>query len=314
VKNTDALKRLQADVPQTSWGKVLNATPVVMTVVATLLAGLSSSEMTRAQYDRSLAAQQQAKAGDQWGLFQAKRLRSTVQQTTLDSMELAGSERVLSGAELSDELRESLKNTNDPQLGQAIDVLVAGKLPDLPHAEFSPEVQQALQTVEDSKPDEEVDAAIAQLTAGGLQQAVQAQKDAVRNIDVVLEPSLRSIEALVQYLNSYRGDLAPDAVLALRRGVAAARLAYQGRRYETEARVNQRLANLFELQVRRSNMTADRHYLRSQRFFYGMLAAQFSVIMSTFAIAVKMRTTLWTLAAVVGLFAVVLAAYVYLWL
>ena len=58
----DALK---SDVPQTLWGKVLTATPVVMTVVATMLAGLASSEMTRAQYSRSLAAQQQSKAGSQ---------------------------------------------------------------------------------------------------------------------------------------------------------------------------------------------------------------------------------------------------------
>ena len=69
----DELKR---DIPQTGWGKILSATPIVMTVIATLLAGLASSEMTRAQYDRSLAAQQQSKAGDQWSFFQAKRLRS----------------------------------------------------------------------------------------------------------------------------------------------------------------------------------------------------------------------------------------------
>ena len=49
---------LKAEVPQTTWGKILSSTPVVMAVVATLLAGLASSEMTRAQYDRSLAAQQ----------------------------------------------------------------------------------------------------------------------------------------------------------------------------------------------------------------------------------------------------------------
>ena len=48
--------KLKADVPATTWGKMLSATPVVMAVVATMLAGLSSSEMTRAQYDRSLAA------------------------------------------------------------------------------------------------------------------------------------------------------------------------------------------------------------------------------------------------------------------
>ena len=32
-------------------------TPVVMTVIATVLAGLSSSEMTKAQYHRSVAGQ-----------------------------------------------------------------------------------------------------------------------------------------------------------------------------------------------------------------------------------------------------------------
>ena len=56
--------RLKAEVPEdlkselarTPWGKVLSVTPVVLTVIATMLAGLASSEMTRAQYERSLAA------------------------------------------------------------------------------------------------------------------------------------------------------------------------------------------------------------------------------------------------------------------
>ena len=86
TKIPDALK---ADMPQTTWGRILLATPVVMTVVATLLAGLASSEMTRAQYNRSLAAQQQAKAGDQWSFFQAKRLRGTMQLSTLDVLKAA---------------------------------------------------------------------------------------------------------------------------------------------------------------------------------------------------------------------------------
>jgi hypothetical protein len=53
---------LKADLPQTRFAKLLSATPVVMAVVATMLAGLASSEMTRAQYARALAAQQQSKA------------------------------------------------------------------------------------------------------------------------------------------------------------------------------------------------------------------------------------------------------------
>ena len=84
LKIPDALK---ADVPQSNWGKVLAATPVIMAVIATLLAGLASSEMTRAQYDRSLAAQQQNKASDEWGFFQAKRLRGAFQVNTLDLLQ-----------------------------------------------------------------------------------------------------------------------------------------------------------------------------------------------------------------------------------
>src|SRR5881394_2714993 len=80
-------EELKSNLPQSRFGKVLSATPVVMAVVATMLAGLASSEMTRAQYDRSLAAQQQSKAGDQWSYFQAKRLRAGLQRSTLDILQ-----------------------------------------------------------------------------------------------------------------------------------------------------------------------------------------------------------------------------------
>ena len=64
-------------VPKGAWGTILTTTPIVLTVLATAFAGLSSSEMTQAMYYRSLAAQHQSKAGDQWAFFQAKRIRGT---------------------------------------------------------------------------------------------------------------------------------------------------------------------------------------------------------------------------------------------
>src|SRR5665213_174747 len=76
--------QLKADVPLTAWGKILTATPVIMAVISTMLAGLASSEMTRAQYDRSLGAQHQSKAGDQWSFFQAKKLRSALQLNSIE--------------------------------------------------------------------------------------------------------------------------------------------------------------------------------------------------------------------------------------
>src|SRR5260370_41820525 len=69
---------------KTFWTSILNSTPVVLTVVATVLAGISSSEMTQAQYHRALAAQNQSKASDQWNFFQFKRTRGMTAQTTVD--------------------------------------------------------------------------------------------------------------------------------------------------------------------------------------------------------------------------------------
>src|SRR5437016_14681066 len=61
--------------------RALAAVPVVLTVMATILAGLSSSEMTQSMYFRSLAAQDQSKAGSQWAFFQAKRIRGTTMES-----------------------------------------------------------------------------------------------------------------------------------------------------------------------------------------------------------------------------------------
>jgi hypothetical protein len=72
---TNADSAPQPEKPKSLWDSILTSTPVVLTVLATLLAGLSSSEMTRAQYHRSLAAQHQSKVSDQWAFFQAKRIR-----------------------------------------------------------------------------------------------------------------------------------------------------------------------------------------------------------------------------------------------
>jgi hypothetical protein len=70
--------------PRSSWDTLVASTPVVMSVMATVMAGLSSSEMIRAQLTRSLAAQAQSRAADQWAFFQAKRTRGTAMEMTVD--------------------------------------------------------------------------------------------------------------------------------------------------------------------------------------------------------------------------------------
>ena len=97
---TSIPEELKKDVPSTTWGKLLVATPVVMTVVATLLAGLASSEMTRAQYDRAYGAHLQARAGDQCGYFQAKKLRAAMQRNSIDLLQATVEIRPLSASAL----------------------------------------------------------------------------------------------------------------------------------------------------------------------------------------------------------------------
>ncbi len=63
---------------------VVISTPVLLTVVATFILGRSSSEMTQAQYQRSVAGQNQSKVGDQWAFFQAKRIRGDMHEQAAD--------------------------------------------------------------------------------------------------------------------------------------------------------------------------------------------------------------------------------------
>ncbi|HUK51966.1 MAG TPA: DUF4337 family protein [Candidatus Binatia bacterium] len=273
---------LKAQVPQTLWGKILAATPVVMTVVATMLAGLASSEMTRAQYHRALAAQQQSKTGDQWEFFQAKRLRSALQLSTLDVLQATGEVRPLDAATLS----------------------AIGPPPAPPAPALAPAVQAAQDAVLAGRPESEVSPLIARLTDPALAAALLAAQERAGSFDALLAPNNKAVAQLES----------ESAGRPNHRDVVAARLRYTAQRYDTESRLNQAIAYLYELQVRRSNFTAERHERRSQRFFFGMLAAQAAVIVATFAMAARKRNLLWGLAAAAGLAAVGFAVYVYLFI
>ena len=113
---------------------------------------------------------------------------------------------------------------------------------------------------------------------------------------------------------SDRRSAAREAFRSLGRAFTAARLRYDSLRYDAEARYNRVIAELYDLQVRQSNSSAERHYLRSERFFYGMLGAQAAVLLASFGLAVQRRNMLWTLAALLGLAAVGFGIYVYLYI
>ena len=284
---------LKADLPPSTWGKILGATPIIMTVIATMLAGLASSEMTKAQYDRSAAAQLQSKAGDQWSYYQAKKLRSAVAHNTLDLLAAT--------ADIAPLTAEALPNVDEATVA----ALVKNELPAAPSAKFDDAVGTALADVLSSKPEMETTTALVKINPAALATALTAAKDAADTFDNATKSVNKSVDKLDESL------MAGDKNVF--RSFSAARLRYTAARYETEARLNQSVASVYELQVRQNNYTAEKHHKRSAKFFYGMLASQMAVIISTFAIAARQRSFLWSIAAAAGAAAVSFSVYVYLY-
>ena len=297
-------------------GRIMSATPIVMTVIATMLAGLASSEMTKAQYDRSLAAQQQSKAGDQWSFFQGKRLRSIIEHIPFDTLDLqqASNEiRPLDTVALLQSIASSPGAEKtlpllDSQAGlDALALLQKGELPAIAsNAAIAPEVKGALNAIEALKPDAEIAELLAKVGDKLLTESILAAKERSDAFDAATKPVNTVIDTAEKALQQQPTSPA-------KRDFIAARLRFAALRYDTEARLNQAIASLYELQVRKNNISAERHHHRSQRFFYGMLGAQMAVIISTFSIAARQRNLLWTLAAAAGVTALAFAAYVYLY-
>ena len=318
MKNTIP-DELKADLPANKLGKLFAATPIIMTVIATMLAGLASSEMTRAQYDRSLAAQQQSKAGDQWSFFQAKKLRSALQRNTLDMVENTTEVHPLNVDAITTLLSETHAQAvlASDEGKRALRALQMGELPALaPTPAVDARIKAALDALRDAKPDPVVLALLVPVSERSLAEALQQAEDRARGADAVTVPISQAVDTLENEVVKQKSLLpAPDAaVTSLNRDFTAARLRLNGLRYDTEARLNQAVASIYELQVRKSNVSAERHHDRSQRFFYGMLAAQMGVIIATFAMAAKQRNLLWSLAAGAGVVAIAFAVYVYLYI
>ena len=327
--------QLKADVPPTRWGKMLSATPVVMAVVATMLAGLASSEMTRAQYDRALAAQQQSKAGDQWSFFQAKRLRGALQHNALDLLQSTVEVRPLTAAALKEAAgqlpaepaqaeaakvrSEMLAVLNSPAGEKAVEYLQRGEAPSASAAApVDANVKAALDGVENLTPDAEMVPLLARVSNKTLDGALLAARDRAQDFDNTTKPINQAIDRLESLVGQEAAivqakSASPASGASLTRDFTAARLRYASLRYEIEARLNQAIASFYELQVRKSNISAERHHNRSQRFFFGMLAAQLGVIVSTLAMAARQRNLLWSIAAAAGLLAIAFAIYVYLY-
>ncbi|MBK9989452.1 MAG: hypothetical protein IPP19_01645 [Verrucomicrobia bacterium] len=170
-----------------------------------------------------------------------------------------------------------------------------------------PEITAALLAIENLKPAAEIAALLAKVSDKLLTETIVTAKERTDAFDAATKPINRVIDTTEDALLSQPASPA-------KRDFTAARLRFAALRYDNEARLNQTIANLYELQVRKNNISAERHHGRSQRFFYGMLGAQMAVIIATFAMAARQRNLLWTLAAAAGVTALLFAGWVYLYI
>ncbi len=401
--------------PRTLADRIFTSTPVALTVIATILTGQSSGEMSRAQYFRSLAAQHQSRVSDQWNFFQAKRQRGDNRDLSLDQLRalsqtgeanpaafqaaLARLPKDLDEAEKQATRFESAAKAARSEPGTAADALLnaAGELKksvaesrqaweklsaylaseevkkalpflsgkDLPAAEgeptgdprktlreplahINPRIPEALDEVAQRKTERQMASTLADIHAEQAQEAVELVEGKADGFDKATSPVttvFRSLNLLVaaqaaaeqRYQQAahetalilatatpsekgLRTALAGVAQAGndlkrssdgLLQGFAAGQLDFNTRRYDREARYNQISAGLGELEVRIASLESERHRERSQSFLFAALAAQAGVTISTLALALRRRSTLWILAAVAGAAALVISAWVY---
>jgi hypothetical protein len=339
-----------APKPKGVWGTILTTTPIVLSILATAFGGLSSSEMTKSMYFRSLAAQHQSKAGDQWAFFQAKRIRGTSLETTIALLQSLGQPAPLDvthAEELLGQLLAALPATTDARESvergrkaaeKLADVLkkdraqvtqlLEGQLPRVELHRLEPkEVQDAIEdaakAISEHETSETIDAQVAKLQAKDIEAAARvAEQDAARfdKAGEAMSDAQRRLQAALRGLNASLGnhDESKDTLRArstarrLADSFMVASLEYDARRYRQEASLNRKVAELYEVQVRRAGVSSDRHRNRSANFFYSMLIAQLGVVVSTLALARTERSALWFLAALAGIAALAFSTYVYL--
>ncbi|MFL5340743.1 MAG: DUF4337 family protein [Gemmataceae bacterium] len=336
------------DQKKSLWDRIVTSTPVVLTVLATAVAGLSSSEMTRSMYFRSLAAQQQSKASDQWNFFQAKRIRGSNLESTVELLQsltpagpfdperLAGQCRELS-AQLDKAGSEAVaakqsadrlaKMLGDPEKQKALEFVTKRTLPKVEQgAREDPEVArrlaEAMKAVSERQTESQTVHLVRQLTADQIDGELgiweklgdDFDKACTPTVDAVkeLRGAARDLAAQIATLPKASSTDARPLADAVQATIKTAGLDFDGRRYRQEATYNQRSGEIYDIRVRRSAVESDVHLARSKNFFYAMLLLQAGVVIASLAVARRTRSPFWLLAALAGAAGLAFTGYVYL--
>lgn len=256
------------------------ALPVGLAAIATAFAGMSSSEMSRAMFWRSTAAQDQSRATSQWALAGFKRDRALILETTVATMRASNGQVGL----------ESQYAATAPQ---------ENRLP----KQVDPLVEKLVELIQRNEPEPVL-----------LEVAGRISHD---KMDEVVQDGLRFERSLGDHWKTFRqghelkpGGTGKDAATAWATAQAD-RFALDALRNRNEAQINQDISWLFEARVQVSSAESERHRRRSGNFFYAMLVGQVGATGSSLALGRQRRSALWTIAGLSGLVALGFGGYVY---
>lgn len=218
-----------AELPKSTPERALAAVPVILTVLATILAGLSSSEMTQSMYFRSLASQNQAKAGSQWGFFQAKRIRGTTMESTGDVIRALTDPRTIDADELrraGETMESSLRRVDDEfagqeanliksrrtdleallktdSVGRTLQVIAGGPLPAGPAFELHDEqLRAAVEAVRGRQTEVQTAALVAHIPSNRIEEAIEAAEAAAAAFDDACKPITKELSQIEQLFES----------------------------------------------------------------------------------------------------------------
>lgn len=228
------------------WNTVLTSLPIGLTILATIFAGMSSSEMTQAMYYRSLAAQHQSKAGDQWAFFQAKKMRETTLRMTAEllrnfaqrnSFDTNQLDSLLNQLTLALEKTASEKTTNESQRKEALDAITGiGKIREqltkpladktsvshlrgssLPKSEVlvfgdaraQEDIEAALKAIRQRQTESETANLVRKLNSDSIEQATRIAEQNADNFDKANEPVAKTTQQLRDLFDRLTSSLRP---------------------------------------------------------------------------------------------------------
>jgi hypothetical protein len=229
--------------PTGTWGTVLTATPIALTVLATVFAGASDTQMNEAMYFRSMAAQHQSKAADQWGFFQAKRIRGTNLEMTMELLQglahpgafdpqkvdevlahmlqllekavAAGNSDAAAAAAKIKTIREKLAGMlADKAATPSLAVLKGGALPKvamrtLPNQEVQQQIDSVVHDIDERKTESETAPLVSKLQVNDIDAATKLAEEDAKNVENVTDPITKTLKELHTLLAEVADAVSP---------------------------------------------------------------------------------------------------------